>query len=91
MVSIPSQEQITQYLNKLILIISGSNESVQSYGSVRQETSDAEEVFYVNQELYRKERNAFCLAKMALEMEEGKEKEEEEDLWALPPPRNPKN
>jgi len=65
------------------------NESVQSYGSARQEFSDDEEVFYVYQEHYRRERNAFCLAKMALE-EEGNEKEEKEDLWASPPPRNPK-
>jgi len=71
-------------------MISGSNDYIKSYGSARQGTSDDEEVFYVNQEHYRRERNAFHLAKLALETEGRKEKEEEEDYWATPPPRNPK-
>ena len=62
---------------------------MESYGSAQQATSDDEEVYYVNQEHYHRERNAFRLAKLALEMEKAK-KEEEEDLWATPPPRNPK-
>jgi len=62
---------------------------MESYGSARQATSD-DEVFYVNQEHFRRERNAFRLAKLALEAEKAKEEEEEEDYWAFPSPRNPK-
>jgi hypothetical protein len=61
---------------------------MESYGSARQATSD-DEVYYVNQEHFRRERNAFRLAKLALEAEKARE-EEEEDYWATPPPRNPK-
>jgi hypothetical protein len=60
-------------------MISGSNDYIKSYGSARQGTSDDEEVYYVNQEHYRRERNAFHLAKLALEAEEKKEK----DLWSF--------
>jgi hypothetical protein len=63
---------------------------MESYGSARQATSD-EEVYYVNQEHFRREKNAFCLAKLAMEVEKArKEEEEEEDVWATPPPRNPR-
>ena len=53
-------------------------------------TSDDEEVYYVNQEHYRRQRNAFRLAKLALEAEKAKKEEEEEDMWDFPPPKNPK-
>jgi hypothetical protein len=53
-------------------------------------TSDDEEVYYVNREHYRREKNAFRLAKLAVEVEKARKEEEEEDLWATPPPRNPR-
>ena len=56
-------------------MISGSNDYIKSYGSARQATSDDDEV-YVNQEHFRREKNAFCLAKSALKAEAKKKKEE---------------
>ncbi len=62
---------------------------MESYGSAWQATSD-EEVYYINQEHFRREKNAFRLAKLAVEAEKARKEEEEEDYWATPPPRNPK-
>jgi hypothetical protein len=65
------------------------NDTIESYGSARQATSDDYEV-YVNQEHFRREKNAFCLAKSALKAEAKKKKEEEEDIWDFPFPKNPR-
>ncbi len=62
----------------------GSNDTVESYGRARQATSDDEEVYYVNQEHYRREKNAFRLAKLALEVERPKRKRKKRRICGQP-------
>ncbi len=85
--SFPNQKSLKNLANKTYSDkFLGSNDTIESYGIAGQATSDDEEAYYVNQEHFHGERNAFCLAKLALEAEA--KKKEEEDLWATPPPRN---
>ena len=86
MVFFAKQNKKPNALYKNPIYFSELKDSIESFESAIQPTTEDKEMLFVSEEHYRREKNAFLLAKLALEVDERMKKENQEYYWSFNTP-----